>query len=170
MLDSLSRLMGASPAKFFSCFISFSSEDEPLPSRLTEDLRIAGVNCWKFEDSALAGRGVWANIDRGISSYDKLILLCSKNSLTSGPVLRELSRALRKEDELRKAGHLDPEVLVPVRLDDFVLVDWQHERKTDVVDRVIADFRGVSPGTAAYEQRLAKLLTALDPTTWPPLA
>lgn len=59
-------------------------------------------------------RPVWGEIDRSIRIYDKLIAICSERSLQSGPVVREIKRALDQED---KTGR---NVLFPIRIDDYI--------------------------------------------------
>jgi hypothetical protein len=41
---------------------------------------------------------VCGEIDTAIRHYDKLVVICSKHSLESPPVIREIERALQKED------------------------------------------------------------------------
>jgi hypothetical protein len=68
--------------------------------------------------------------------YDKLVVICSEHSLQSQPAIREIERALQKEDREHK------NVLFPIRSDDYLLDKWEHPRKADVVSKVIGDFRG----------------------------
>ena len=78
-------------------------------------------------------------IDRAVRLYDKLIVVCSEDSLKSNPVIREIERALQREDRLVAQGET-PEVLFPIRLDDSIF-DWEHPRQADVVEKVVSDFR-----------------------------
>ncbi|MCH8087271.1 MAG: toll/interleukin-1 receptor domain-containing protein, partial [Chloroflexi bacterium] len=162
LLEYLPSLVQANPLQFYSCFISFGSKDAGFAEWLYQGLTERGVRCWKFDESAVMGRGVWANIDRAIHVYDKLIVVCSKDSLGRAPVLREIERALQKEDQLRGQGASDPDVLFPIRLDSYVIDEWEHERKADVVAKVIGDFRD----PAQYEQELGRLIEALSPRAW----
>jgi hypothetical protein len=77
---------------------------------------------------------VWHEIDSTIKIYDKLIVVCSRASLHSGPVLREIERALTSEDFEKK------NLLFPIRLDKFIFSEWQHEGKADLIAKVIGDF------------------------------
>ena len=74
-------------------------------------------------------------IDTAIRHYDKLVVICSENSLQSPPVIREIERALQKEDRDHK------NVLFPIRTDDYLFEAWEHPRKADVVSKVAGDFR-----------------------------
>ena len=59
------------------------------------------------------------SIDEAVRLYDKLIVICSRESLQSPAVIREIERALQKEDEMARQGK-EPEVLFPLRLDDYM--------------------------------------------------
>jgi uncharacterized protein YjbI with pentapeptide repeats len=143
-------------ASRYSCFISHSSQDKEFCDRLWSDLRRAGVRCWYFPEAAVLGRGLWAEIDQGISTFDKMILVCSAHSLQSGPVMRELKRALAREDAEAR------DVLFPITLDNEVFTEWQHPFKIDVLAKVIGDFRGWNTDPAKYLASLHRLLEALD--------
>jgi hypothetical protein len=99
---------------------------------------------------------MWGEIDRSIKVYDKLIGVCSEHSLTSGPVKREIERALQREDNERK------NVLFPIRVDDYIFDKWQHPRKTDVVSNVAGDFADWDADAAKYEKAFDKLLISLQ--------
>ena len=165
LLDYLPGLVQENPLQFYSVFISYGTgtEDAKFANRLYRDLTERDIRCWKFDESAVMGRGLMANIDQAIRVYDKLIVVCSSDSLQRGPVLREIERALQKEDRLRGQGASDPDVLFPIRLDDYVIHEWEHERKADVQDKYVGDFRD----PAKYGEQLDKLIEALDPRTWP---
>jgi hypothetical protein len=69
-----------------------------------------GIRCWLFAEDATWGERVWSEIDKSIRVHDKVVVICSKNSLRSEPVLREIERALQREDQERR------NVLYPVRI------------------------------------------------------
>ena len=108
-----------------------------------------------FPEDAKWGEPVWGEIDRSINVYDRLIVVCSERSLTSDPVLREIERALQREDNEGK------NVLFPIRIDDYIFAKWQHPRKADVVAKVVGDFSGWDTDVTKYETALQKLLKAL---------
>jgi hypothetical protein len=143
------------PIEFYSCFISYSALDQAFAERLYADLQAKGLRCWYFPESAKWGEPVWGEIDRSIKVYDKLIVICSQHSLVSGPVLREIERALQRED--RERGN----VLFPLRIDDYLFDQWQHPRKADVLSKVVGDFRGWDRGVKKYRVSFEKLLKAL---------
>ena len=159
LIESLQSLVAesllAEPLRRYSCFISHSAQDESVCDRLNADLIEKGVRTWYFKENAQWGEPVWGEIDRGIKGYDKLIVVCSKDSLQSGPVLREIERALTREDREHK------NILSPIRLDDYLFDEWEHSRKDDVLAKVVGDFRGWDQSTTEYEAAFLKLLDGL---------
>jgi uncharacterized protein YjbI with pentapeptide repeats len=143
------------PFQYYSCFISHSSKDAAFCQRLHADLQASKVRTWYFPENAKWGRGVWSEIDRGIRLYDKLVVVCSEDSLNSGPVLREIERALNREDKEGK------EVLFPIRLDGHVFAGWDHPRKADLTAKVVGDFSAWKDHDA-YQKAFERLLAALQ--------
>jgi len=142
--------------QFYSCFISYSSKDECFCNRLHANLQAKGVRTWYFPKNARWGETVWGEIDRSIERYDKVVVVCSRNSLQSGPVLREIERALKREDREGK------NILFPIRIDDYLFECWEHPRKDDVVTKVVGDFRGWDQDAAKHDVAFKKLLRALE--------
>ncbi len=79
----------------------------------------------------------------------------SKDSLQSGPVLREIERALNREDREGK------NVLFPIRIDRFIFDEWEHPRKVDVLAKIVGDFGGCSRSPAKYARALDHLVKNL---------
>lgn len=144
----------AQPFEFYKCFISHSSLDLDFCKRLHADLQNEGVRVWFFPEDARTGRGVWDEIDRSIKIYDKLMVVCSENSLNSGPVLREIERALQREDREHK------HILFPIKIDDYLFEEWDHPRKADVLDKVVGDFTRWKDHDS-YQKALDRLLRDL---------
>jgi hypothetical protein len=88
-------------------------------------LQTNGVRCWYFPEDAKWGEPVWGQIDRSIYIYDKLVVVCSADSLQSGPVNREIERARQRED--RENRH----ILFPIRIDEYLFEKWEHPRKSE---------------------------------------
>ena len=64
--------------KFPTCFISFSEPDDQFSRKLYDDLRSAGVRCWRWREHARWGRDLWGEVDEAIREYDKLIVVLSE--------------------------------------------------------------------------------------------
>ncbi len=150
------RSLTAKAFDFYSCFISHSAKDKRFCERLYADLQAKSVRVWYFPEDAKWGEPVWGEIDRSIKIYDKLIVVCSENSLVSGPVNREIERALNREDKEGKG------ILFPIRIDEYIFEKWEHERKADVVRKVVGDFSGWDKDAAKYDKAFDKLLKGLQ--------
>jgi hypothetical protein len=130
----------AKAIEFYSCFISFTEADDVFSERLYNDMQAAGVRCWRWKEDAKWGKTLMHSIDEAVRVYDKLVVICSEQSLKSPAVIREIERALQKEDDVAREGK-EGEVLFPIRLDDFIFTEWKHHRKADVVVKNVGDFR-----------------------------
>jgi len=139
---------------FYSCFNSYSSKDDDFSQRLYPDLKAKNVRCWRFDENAKWGEPVWGEIDTAIRHYDKLVVICSEHSLQSPPVIREIERALQKEDRERR------NVLFPIRIDAYLFDKWHRPRKADVVSIVIGDFHACKDHDQ-YQKSFERLLRDL---------
>lgn len=127
------------PIQFYKCFISFTEADDAFSERLYNDLQMKGVRCWRWKEDAKWGKSLMHSIDEAVRLYDKLIIICSEQSLNSPAVIREIERALQKEDDLARQGK-EGEVLFPIRIDDYIFTGWNHHRKADVTAKNVGDF------------------------------
>jgi hypothetical protein len=151
------------PVKYHSVFLSHSSLDNDFSMKLYEDLRSEGVNCWFDEKQLLPGDRTIGQVDQAIRRWDRVILVCSKSSLsprTGWWVEQELERALEKERELRKRHGRFVSVLIPIQIDDYVFDEWSSPYKATVCERHIGDFRGWR-NSREYSVAFGKLVRAM---------
>ena len=143
----------------YKCFISFTEADDKFAEKLYKDLKAAGIDDWRWKEDAKWGKTLMRSIDKAVQIYDKVIVVCSEQSLNSPAVIREIERALQKEDSLARQGK-DNEVLLPIRLDDYIFDGWEHYRKADVTAKNVGDFRQWEV-PEEYEKSLARLIQDL---------
>jgi hypothetical protein len=155
LIDSLS----GADTRFYSCFISSTEADDGFAEQLYNDLLKEGVRCWRWKEDAKWGSSLMQSIDEAVTRYDKLVVICSEKSLESPAVIREIERALQKEDALILRG-LKGDVLFPVRLDDYVFDRRSHHRKPDLVAKNVGDFRRWDD-PAVYQKGLRRLIRDL---------
>ncbi len=74
-------------------------------------------------------------------------------------VIKEIERALQKEDQFEREGQ-EGKVLFPIRIDDFIFAGWKHHLKANVVNKHVGDFRNWGDA-AAYKQVLERLIRDL---------
>lgn len=108
-------------AQYYSCFISFASQDQDFVERLYADLQRAGVPCWYAPEDLPIGGRIRQVIDASIHEYDKLLLVLSSHSVGSSWVEKEVETAFDTELKRKQQGHSDWVMLFPIRLDDAVM-------------------------------------------------
>lgn len=141
--------------QFYTCFISYSTKDETFAAKLKKYLKAKQVRCWYFPEDAVWGKDVYENIDIAVKGYDKLIVVCSENSLKSKPVVREIERGLQKEQKEKK------QVLFPITIDDYLFNEWDHHLKADLLSITIGDFKDWK-NPDKYKEAFDKLLEGLQ--------
>jgi hypothetical protein len=156
LIKSLPSLVGAmSPIQFYSCFISYSSEDTRFAERLHADLQSEGVRCWYAPDDLKTGDRFRDRITEAIRGHDRLMLVLTEHSIASDWVGAEVEAALERESREKRT------VLFPIRLDEAVMqsqvgwaslirqtrqigdfTDWKnHDAYQKSFNRLLMDFR-----------------------------
>ena len=144
---------------YYSVFISYGHPDEQIASEIDTYLRDGGLDTWFFPRDHVPGEKLHRAMHNNVNSYDRVILVCSKSSLSRKGVLNEIERAL--EREAREGG---ADVLIPVAIDDFVFSDWAPEQPDiagQVRSRIVAKLYHRPPSQAANEE-LDRLRRALE--------
>jgi len=109
--------------QYKSVFISYGGKDEDIVKNLNFTLIEKGIKTWFFPNDAKPGQKLHRMMSEGVMHHDKVLLVCSKTSLSRNGVLNEIERVLEREAE---EGGSD--ILIPVTLDDFVYQEWSPER------------------------------------------
>ena len=71
-------------------FISHSSRDKSLAKEIVRALEAERINCWIDNDDITPGRDYNAEIIAGINACCAMIVLISRHSVESDPVVREV--------------------------------------------------------------------------------
>jgi hypothetical protein len=150
------------PIQFYSCFISYSHEDESFARRLYDALQGRGIRCWLDEHQILPGDKMHQAVDEGIRLWDKVLLCVSEASLKSWWVDHEVRKALMKEERLSKERGEDVLAIIPLNLDGFMFKpDWQDWKKDILTSRAALDFTGWDKDNTKFETQLEKVIKAL---------
>lgn len=145
--------------KYYSVFISYGGPDEAFALRLYDALRARGVEVFIFARHAQPGMKLYEVMSRYVNEYERVLLICSRDSLVRPGVANELDEVLRRE--AREGGS---SVLLPVALDDYVFSQWTPVEETlarAVRDRVVGDFRGAIESNSVFSLQFERLMSAL---------
>lgn len=144
--------------EYYSCFISYSSQNETFARRLYADLQNNNVRCWFAPEDMKTGDVIRSRIDEAIRVHDKLLLVLSQHSVASAWVEKEVETAFEKERQQKR------HVLFPVRLDNVVMetsTSWAADIRRM---RHITDFTGWKDHSS-YQKAFARLLGDLKAET-----
>ncbi|AOS84965.1 hypothetical protein BIU88_02000 [Chlorobaculum limnaeum] len=146
---------------YYSCFISHSTADKDFADRLHADLQAKGVRCWYAPEDMKAGEHVDTQIDLGIKTHEKLLLVLSESSINSNWVKREITKAFKREEAEGKR------VLFPISLVDFSKIEeWEFvdSKGRDLSEEIrkfyIPSFKGWENDNSLYTTEFDKLLKA----------
>lgn len=150
------------PIQFYSCFISYSSQDEDFAQRLHADLQNKGVRCWFAPEDIKGGRKLHEQIGEAIRLHEKLLLVLSEYSMNSEWVKTEIAKARQRE------GREQRKVLFPIRLVDFnTIKQWEcfdadagKDSAREIREYFIPDFSNWKDHDA-YQQAFDRLLRDL---------
>lgn len=151
--------------EFYSCFISYSHQDEKFSQRLHSQMRSENLRVWFAPEDMKAGRKLHEEIFRAIQIHDKLLLVLSEHSMKSEWVMTEIRRAKRVErDENRRK-------LFPIRLVNFEAIktwdcfdaDSGKDLAAEVREYYIPDFSNWKDHDS-FELEFGKLLRDLRTT------
>jgi TIR domain len=153
LIEYLPSLRGEA-IQYYSCFISYSVNDQLFAERLHADMQNKGVRCWFAPHDLPIGAKTWDAIDEAIRLRDKLLVILSEAAIGSDWVEDEVTKAFAEERE-RNAT-----ILFPIRIDDTVMATpepWAVKLRDQ---RNIGDFRPWKK-PAEYQKSLERLLCDL---------
>ncbi len=125
----------ANPTRYYSCFISYSTENQKFADGLNRGLRRRGVRVWLATENLKIGGRFRSDIEAGIGEHEKLLLVLSKQSIESDWVEDEVEAAFEKERREKRI------ILFPIRLDDSVMQTQEAWAAKIRRERNIGDFR-----------------------------
>ena len=162
LIDYLPSLF-SQPIQYYSCFISYSHNDKAFAQRIYDALQVKGIRCWFDKHDIPRGADVHEEIDFGIRIWDKVLLCCSKDSLTSWWVDNEIETAFAKERQIMEERKQKVLALIPLDLDGYLFSDdFKSGKKQQLHSRSAADFRDWKHSHDKFEQELNEVIKALQ--------
>ena len=148
--------------QFYSCFISYSHEDEEFARRLHSRMQQEKLRVWFAPEDMPGGKKLHEEIDRAIRLHDRLLVVLSPNSMGSEWVATEIRKARKRELKEKRR------VLFPIRLVSFEAIrDWElfdadsgKDLAVELREYCIPDFSNWKDHDA-FEREFAKLLRDL---------
>lgn len=160
LIDYLPELT-EKPINLFPVFLSHSWGNKDFAGKLYEALIDKGVQVWYDEKKMKPGDDLYEGISQGISTYDKMILVCSKESLRSWWVDQEINRLFSKERKYSSKGLKKANLLIPITIDDYIY-EWDGAKSEDIRRFVIGDFRNWKD-EHSFRSSLDNLIDVLNP-------
>ncbi len=151
------RSLVGQPFEFYSCFISYSSQDQAFAERLHADMRAKDLRCWYAPEDLKIGDRFQERIEESLRVFDKVMIVLSEASVESRWVEREVNAAREREDREKRT------ILFPIRIDDAVMNAPQPWAADIRRMRHIGDFREWE-ANSAYLKAFNRLLRDLKAT------
>ncbi len=130
-------------------FISHSHKDKPFATQLLEALQAAGIEVWIDEMEILPGDNIVKKIDQGLSTSDAIIVLLSKDFVSSKWAMQELSVFTAKsisEQDIRILPILLEDCDLPIYLRDKLYIDARTHADSAIKQAVKSIARISEPG------------------------
>jgi uncharacterized protein YjbI with pentapeptide repeats len=169
LIDYLPSVLNASPIQFSSCFISYSTANQGFADRLHADLQDRGVRCWFAPHDMSPGRKIHEQIDQAIRVYDRLLLILSKESMSSPWVKTEIAKA-RKKEVTSGRRVLFPLALVPygdIKTWEQFNADLGEDTAREIREYFLPDFSEWKTDHDAYQRSFEKVVSALKSSDAP---
>ncbi|WP_206951013.1 toll/interleukin-1 receptor domain-containing protein [Trinickia acidisoli] len=143
-----------------SAFISYGGPDEKVVAEMNSFLTRNGVKTWFFPVDKLPGQKLHRMMYNGVNTHDRILLVCSKSSLSRPGVMNEIERVL--EREAREGGS---DILIPLSIDDFLFSDQFVSTRPDIVDQIKSRVAATVPNPKSnrdgFEQEMSRVVAAL---------
>lgn len=144
-----------------STFISYGQPDDAFARRLYESLTARWITVFYFPETARWGERLSNEVHTQLNTHDRVILLCSKDSLSRPGVRNEIQETFDREARDGGATYL-----LPLVLDDYLFdpKGWESvepDLTRRVRARIAGDFRKALTDPAEYDKALDRLIDVL---------
>lgn len=148
--------------QFYSCFISYSHNDEAFCKQLHQRMRTAGLRVWFAPEDMKGGDKIRPQVEKALHEQDKLLVVLSEESMNSNWVKHEIKQSHKRAVAEQR------NVLFPIRMVPYDAVlkwsEFDHSAAIDIADEIrsyhILDFSGWE-NPEQFEKAFQKLLVDL---------
>src|SRR3954462_5723297 len=110
----------------------------------------------------LPGNDIYEQVDHGIRLWDKILLCCSRNSLTSWWMDNEIDSAFEKDRQIMKERGRKVLSVISLNLDGFMFdKEWTSGKAQQIRTRLAQNFTGLERDNAKLETEFEKVVRAL---------
>ena len=161
MVSLFSKAMIQGP-NYHSCFIIYSHADQTFAKYLYRELQRRNIRCWLHEYNVFSCDALQDNANRCIRAWDRVLLCCSKNSLTSWWIKKEIDDALKKEQALMNHKKQRLNTLIPLNLDNYLFsTNLGKAYREPILSRLAANFKGWETDSGVLAGQIENVVNAL---------
>lgn len=120
-------------------FISYSQRDNAIANKISSELKVAGHEVWKWNETLKPGDNIAKKTQEGIEGADVFLLIVSENSLASKSVMQEFSTLALSEiskRDLKIIPVLIDHSSVPSYLLTYLYIDISKDNEAGIVKLV----------------------------------
>jgi len=104
----------------YSCYISYSSDDQEIAHHLCIDLQRSGVHCWLGAEDLKIKYGIHLNLSETLDINDRVLLIISESSIMSSWIENVVDEVIEKETQL--FDEMDSkQLLFPIDIDNSTI-------------------------------------------------
>ena len=159
-ISHISKLIKSTMKNMYPAFLSHSWANKDFAGKLYNTLIEKDVQVWYDEKKMKPGDVIIDSIDKAINVYDKMVLVCSEESLKSWWVEQEMRRIFEKERRYQKEHGKKFRLLIPITIDDAIY-DIDMPLARSIREHVIGDFREWEDEDK-FEKAVNDLIAALN--------
>ena len=161
---SLLNTLQAIDVSYYSCIISYSTEDKKFADLIYTYLQEKNIQCWYAPHDMILREKSYEHIRVAIDSRDQVLLILSENSMQSKWVKTEIVTAKQQEDKKGKRTLFPVSLVESSKIQEWKLFD--NDTGRDLAKQIreyhISSFYGITEEKTSYQNILGEIFEALN--------